>query len=169
MMKWAWMVAALGAVPAACAGTLSPVEQAPAEAAWEPMALAAEGSITVSGGCIAHQEGVISFRPRPGGVTEVEYAGSWFSREGGVVPNYKIELPSAEVAPFFGALKRMLDEPTPSQSLTTRNAVVSVKLPLEQGLVEVTWREGDRRVQVDPLLNLLSVFVVEKAPKPSPL
>lgn len=168
MMKWTWIVAFLGLSPLACAGTRSPEEQASPEAARPPLALAAEGSIQVSGGCVAYQQGVIFFRPKPDGVTEIEYAGSWFYRDGGPLSNYKIDVSNAEVAPFFGALKTMLDAPTPSQSMTTRAAVITVKLPLESGLVDVTWRETDSRVQVEPLLNLLSVFVFEKAPKPSP-
>ena len=126
------------------------------------MKLADEGYIKISGGCECYTEATIRFVPRGGNVlVQLDNAGAWFYAGNKPHESFAVELAADEAAAFFGELTAILDHPRSTDAVSTRAAVIEIRLPLESGAVEATWRELDAKYDVNPLLELLQEFVEE--------
>ena len=124
--------------------------------------LSDKGYIKVAGGCVAYRQGEIKFAPEPDGRVRVvvDNAGGWFYGDGSEpVPGVEATLSAEEGRTFFAGLEQILDHPVKAESVSTQMSVVEVYLPFEGRTLNVTWREGDGKYDVGPLLIYLQTSV----------
>jgi hypothetical protein len=127
--------------------------------------LASNGYIKISGGCECYTEGLITFRPAFGDAVEVEVDNSrgWFYENNEPLESFTFKMDTGEAALFFEELKYVLDNPIPTDTCSTRAAVIEVYLPFrDDTVVETTWRELDMKQDVDLLVGFLEDFVGER-------
>lgn len=132
--------------------------------------LTGEGRIHLSGGCEVYAEGELRFLPSPSGVRvslrNLSPHPPFLGDADEPIGEFTTTLGPTQAGAFFEKVRALLAAPGPSPGDSTREARVSVRLPLSCGMTLADWKEDEAGPDLDPLLDLIDDFVRACARRP---
>jgi len=121
-----------------------------------------KGLIKVSGGCEVYEEGIITLQPVDGNILiHVDNQKHFFyADDNHPIPSFSISIPNEVMMPYMERIETIVKSPVPhTEFFNTREAVVTLYLPVTPETIDETWKENEGGYQIDPLLDVIDDMV----------